>query len=753
MRRWRSLDTGLLLALLLGLLLAWPFLARPGLPRATDAELHVYRTAELGDSLRAGVGYPRWAPDFYYGYGYPIFNYYAPFTYHLGNWLTLLHPERAVAGAKGVFLLAFVVGALGSYLLGKNFGGKAGGFLSALVFSSSPYLIFINPHLRGDLAEVFAVALLPLTLWCWERLWQGGGRWFLLGGVLTASVTLCSHNLTGLTLMGLLALLSLWQWLVLKRQEQFGWALLAGLLILTLTAFFWLPFLFERGYIKLDVIGGEHYDFRNHFVPLRTLLSLLPPPDWGATTPHAPMTAGLVGVIVAGCGAALSWIEGTQHKRLVFYALAAGLLGFLTTPYSAFLWESVPGLAYYQFPWRFLGPLAALLAPLAAGLSRWPRGMDPRWARAALLGAAIALLLAALPGLYPPPWPADFGDVSPLGMIDYELEGHARGTTSTDDFIPTMVDIIPAPAEWLMESYHHPPLTRIYGLPDGATSELLEQTPVRHRYRITSPEPFVLRFYLFYFPGWTAYIDGAQAPLDIAHPEGWMTVTLPAGTHEVLLRFEDTPPRRAGWLLALSGVGGLALAIVLYRKKQKLLRPQESVFPTSWIVLLLLGFTLFKVGIADRTPWFHYTSAPGEARPADYTQRADFGGKITLLGFDLSQPVARPGETLDVALYWTAERPVDENYQVFVHLVCPEGQAWAQSDHLNPGGFPTSRWPLDRYVWDEHQIRLPDTLPPGEYRLSVGLYTLQDQQRLPVLSADSGARSDNVILSQPVIVR
>ena len=25
--------------------------------------------------------YPRWAPDYFLGYGYPVFNYYSPLTY------------------------------------------------------------------------------------------------------------------------------------------------------------------------------------------------------------------------------------------------------------------------------------------------------------------------------------------------------------------------------------------------------------------------------------------------------------------------------------------------------------------------------------------------------------------------------------------------------------------------------------------------------------------------------------------------
>jgi len=744
----------LLLVVCLGLLLAWPLLARPGLPRATDAELHIYRTAEMGYSLRAGEFYPRWAPDYYYGYGYPIFNYYAPFTYHLGSWLTLLQPERAVAGTKGVLLLAYILGGVGAYLLGKEYGGARGGFLSATVFLCSPYILLINSHIRGDVPEVFAVALLPLTLWFWERLWRGGGRWILLGAVLSACIVFCSHNLTALTMLGLLIGLGLWHWLILGQKQQFKWGVLAGLLLAALTAFFWLPFLLERGYVKLDVIGSAHYDFRNHFVPLRTLLALLPPLDWGATTPQLPNTVGPLGLIVALAGGGLLWHAPEQRRRSFFYVLSTILLFFIITPYSASIWEHAPGLAYFQFPWRFLGPLAAVIAPLAAGLER----LRTRWI---VWGATGLLLFAALPGLYPPLWEAEFGDVSPTGMIAFELEGWARGTTSTDDFLPTTVTVIPAPAQPLLQSYWRQqlwgsPLARIYGVPADATAQLLEQGPTLNRYFVETPEAFILRFYLFDFPGWQAYLDGIPVPIELAHPEGWITVPIPAGSHEVLVRFEDTPPRQVGWLIAALGVGGLLLTLWFYRPP---LQPQtyleEAIAPRAvyTALALLLAFASFKVGIADHTRWFHYRSAPGEARPAHYPLHADFGGEIALLGFDLVPQTAHPGETVEVTLYWAAQVPPAQNYQVFVHLVRPEGQVWAQSDHLNPGGFPTMRWPLDQYVWDQHRLVLPPELPPGEYEISVGLYLLHTRERLPVRAADSGARQDNIILSRPLRVR
>jgi hypothetical protein len=140
-------------------------------------------------------------------------------------------------------------------------------------------------------------------------------------------------------------------------------------------------------------------------------------------------------------------------------------------------------------------------------------------------------------------------------------------------------------------------------------------------------------------------------------------------------------------------------------------------------------------------------------RAARYPQQADFGGEITLLGFDVSGRNFKPGSTLDITVYWNAQQVITETYQSFVHIVYPEGHIWTQSDHLNPAGFPTNLWPTDRYIRDQHRLVLPSDIPEGEYSISVGIYLLSNNTRLPVLWAESGARTDNVILSKTITVK
>jgi len=732
------------------------FFAYAGLPSATDAELHVFRIAELGQSLRAGNPYPRWAPNFYHGYGYPIFNYYAPLTYHLGNWVTLFNPGEAVRGAKALFVGASLLGALGAYLLGREFGGRGGGLLGAAAFACAPYVMLINPHVRGDLAEVFALAWIPLALWSWERLWTDGGKGTFVLAVISAGTTILSHNLTGLTTMLLLVLFSAWQLLLVKKSTRLGWALLAGVLVMALTAYFWLPFLLERQFIQLDVAGDGHYDFRNHFVLLRELLAPLRPLDWRAATIQPPMTVGPWLLLIAIVGTGVAVLKKKNLHRVLFYALGSLLCFWLVTPSSQFVWESVPGLDYYQFPWRFLGPLAALLVPLVASIGN----VDLTGKRYAGLMAFVlcVILITALPGLYPIPWAPDFGDVDPVSLLNFELQGRWRGTTSTNDFVPTTVEMIPGPEDTLLASYQHPPVDRVnrYMVPDDTTVAVLPDVPWHNRFTVQTPEKILLRLYLFYFPGWKAYIDGQEVPTGIAHPEGFITVWVPSGEHEVLLSFEDTLPRKAGWIIAGTGLVVFLIAIWRFPGIQQTV-PRTTTSNDSpvlkWMAAGLGCWILLKGIVFDPAGWFHYTSPQGGAQAVQYQQSADFGGEITLLGFDVSSACLKPGQPLDITVYWNALRPMTETYQSFVHLVYPEGKIWVQSDHLNPAGFPTNLWPIDRYIRDKHRLVLPPDIPPGEYAISVGIYKLRDNERLPVQWADTGARADNVVLNKTITIR
>ena len=739
--------------LLLVLLAAWPFLARPGLPRDTDAELHVLRAAELLACWQGGVLYPRWAPDFYYGYGYPIFNYYAPLTYHLAALFSLLPGLDIVAGVKAVFVLALLLGGVGCYGLLRDLFGAEAGIVGIAAFLFAPYVLFIDPHARGDLAECFAVGLLPLALFVQRRLVGRGGRPALFGMTVLTAALLTSHNLLGPLGAGLLLAALLWQAVVEGAREGAGQGLLALLLGLAISAFFWLPMLLELDQVRLTVVGAGHFDFRNHFVSLGELLAPSRRIDLGATAPNYRLNVGLGQWLLALVGAAAGLGQTTHRRRaLVFFALLGLGLLFLITPTSLPLWEAISPMAYLQFPWRLLGPAALALAVGAgAAVTLLP---EQRWRPAALGGIVLGLLLLALPTVFPHPWAADFGDTSPAGIVRFELQGKVLGTTSTGDFLPRTVEVDLRPQESLVASYLGTgPIDKVNRatLPAGAVVEVLEHGPAHDRFRVVSEGGLILRVYTLYFPGWQAMVDGEPAPIEIGRPEGFVTVRVPAGEHKVLLRFEDTPPRRAGWGIAASGLAVLLLALLRTRPAQA--RPSEQTAGSTpiWMVGALLVFVLLRLPGEAQPGWFYYRSPPGQAQPARYSQHAVLGEQVEFLGYDLPRQRVRSGEELVITLYWRALQPLDTNYQSFVHLTYPSAISWGQSDALNPGGLPTTRWPTDRYVWDTHRLRIHPGTPPGEYALEVGLYTLADGRRLPVVM-EGGAAGETVVLQVPVEV-
>ncbi len=118
-------------------------------------------------------------------------------------------------------------------------------------------------------------------------------------------------------------------------------------------------------------------------------------------------------------------------------------------------------------------------------------------------------------------------------------------------------------------------------------------------------------------------------------------------------------------------------------------------------------------------------------------------GRINLIGYDLS-PEA---DALRLTLYWQVERTVDRDYTVFAQLLDESGQVVTQQDAQPQGGaYPTSIWDEGEVVADEHLLPLPGDLPPGDYRLQVGMYLLDTLERLPVLDDKGQPVGDSIAL-------
>ncbi len=132
--------------------------------------------------------------------------------------------------------------------------------------------------------------------------------------------------------------------------------------------------------------------------------------------------------------------------------------------------------------------------------------------------------------------------------------------------------------------------------------------------------------------------------------------------------------------------------------------------------------------------------APPVSRP-DIAERlnVEFLDGVTLLGYDLSpaEPVA--GEALTVTLHWEARAAPSADYQVFVHLLGEESEPLAQGDGPPlAGDYPTSLWATGETISDPHLVVVPADLRAGDYRLLVGMYSLETMERLPHAAGGEG---------------
>jgi hypothetical protein len=107
-----------------------------------------------------------------------------------------------------------------------------------------------------------------------------------------------------------------------------------------------------------------------------------------------------------------------------------------------------------------------------------------------------------------------------------------------------------------------------------------------------------------------------------------------------------------------------------------------------------------------------------------------FGDELRLVEYTVHQS----DQQLDLALYWQAERFVDRDYTIFVHVYDQMTDLPAAQYDSRPhqGGYPTNFWYPGEIVEDRILIHF-DGLPSGRYGIAIGVYDGLTGDRLPLL--------------------
>jgi 4-amino-4-deoxy-L-arabinose transferase-like glycosyltransferase len=127
--------------------------------------------------------------------------------------------------------------------------------------------------------------------------------------------------------------------------------------------------------------------------------------------------------------------------------------------------------------------------------------------------------------------------------------------------------------------------------------------------------------------------------------------------------------------------------------------------------------------------------------------RINLNNDVALVGYELDPRAVRPGDTIELTLYWEPLRPVAENYSAFVQALAPPanlvGKAggWAGGEQA-----PTSTWRPGEVVTDRYTLSIAADAQPGIYDVVVGM--TGPPGNLPVVADDGHWLDDRIWLSR-----
>src|SRR3989338_5666462 len=290
----------ILLVLFFSILISLPLL-KSGLYDMHDDQ-QVARLYLFDQSLRSGQFPVRWVDSLGFGFGYPLFVFYPPFVYMLGEIYHLLG-FGFIDSIKIVFFTSIFASGLAMYLFSRELFGKLAALVSAAFYILAPYRA-VDIYVRGALAESMSFVWLPLILWSFYKLCISPKPvYFVLSGVFL-SLLMITHNLVLLPFMLILPAYLLFLIYISRQKLRFTiLAALSILLCLSLSAFFWIPALLEKRYTIVDeLLLVNLASYKIHFVYPQQLWNSL----WG------------FGGSIAGPIDGLSFKIGKLHVLLSF---------------------------------------------------------------------------------------------------------------------------------------------------------------------------------------------------------------------------------------------------------------------------------------------------------------------------------------------------------------------------------------------------------------------------------------------------
>ena len=341
-----------------------------------------------------------------------------------------------------------------------------------------------------------------------------------------------------------------------------------------LSAFFWLPSLWEKQFTIVDnllLVNLANYNI--HFVYPQQLWNW----SWGFGGSATGLADGIsfkigkIHILVAIASLFLAIFHNFKDKfktkfsiltyqlSIFFFALFL-FAAFMTTFYSKPIWDLLPPLGYLQFPWRFLTFSIFFASILAGALIYFLKLPILK-----LIFSIIFITLLVVPNLKlfkPQTFREDLTDrqATSKETLNWYI------SSSSFEYIPKGVELYQSDLGTNLFKIEKDqiPIQRIEVTRGEAQIQITKDTPSKINFAFSSTEPATIKVNIFNFPGWNLKVDNTSASIDDNNKFKLITATIPEGNHSVRIEFTNTPIINLANALSLATIFAL---IIFYIKK------------------------------------------------------------------------------------------------------------------------------------------------------------------------------------------
>jgi len=530
------------LLLLILIIPAFYFFLKPGIYWNMHDDMQIIRQLEIEKCLKDGQVPCRWTPDLGYEYGYPLFNYYPPLPYIVGQifrtfQFSLIDTIKLTAATQIILTAIFM------YLLAKSLTNEMGGLLSAVFYSYAPYHA-VNIYIRGAMNEAWASTFFPLVLYFIRLLILNPKPIYILGLAFSFSAILLSHNPMAMIFAPICLVWALY-WLYdtknLKTFLIYKYLFISAFLSISLSAFLTLPLLFETKLVQVESMFNGYYHYSVHFATFYQLFFSNfwgdGPSVWGTDDKMSFMIGYLHWIVplVLLLIYIYKYIKTKNSNNLIVPILVSMGLGyaFMAHERSTPIWMFLPPIQKVQFPWRFLNLVIFLMSLSVAYFSKIIKKQY----------FSIILLIAVIFLNYTYFYPIHSGPISDSQKLSGE-SWRLLTTASIYDYLPkTAGTAAKKPANQFIDNIS--PLDTKYkltGQKKGTDWQL---------FNINLDTDSTITLPILYFPNYIITDFGKKINFEIEPQLGRITIDLTAGNHQIYIKLHNTPIRTISNLISL----------------------------------------------------------------------------------------------------------------------------------------------------------------------------------------------------------